>query len=161
MLITAALGLMAAVGGRGRAEEGSAEKWLDVENCDICKAMAENPALMKSVAWETHLIDNGALCVVTVPKEMMKDFEACGKKMEAAIEKAKSGEKMEFCGACESMGKLMEAGVKSKEIKIANGMIHLMTSDDPALVKQIHEHAKKTIEVQKEMAKEKPQTALR
>jgi hypothetical protein len=42
--------------------------------------------------------------------------------------------------------------VKEKEIQLTNGSIHMMTSDDPAIVAKIHAEADKAIEMQKQMA---------
>ena len=158
----AVLGLVAAWANPARADEQAAQDdpWAEMEKCDICKTMAENKELMQNTTWESHKIDAGALFVMTVPKEMKKDFDACCEKMEAAIQKAESGEKMELCGFCQSMGKLMQAGAKMEEVKTARGMIQLITSQDPAVVKMIHEHVDMAIEAQKQF-EQATKTALR
>jgi hypothetical protein len=129
----------------------------EMEKCDMCKHIAANPELMKNMTWETHKIDNGMLCVSTVPKEKMSDFQALNAKMKATMDKmtsdAATGKQPELCALCEGMAELMKSGaVKEKEIQLTNGSIHMMTSDDPAMVAKIHAEADKAIEMQKQMA---------
>lgn len=126
--------------------------WFDSAHCDVCKPWNENQQLMMSTKWETHLIKNGMLMVSVVPKDMMDDFQAVCKKCEAnhkAI--AAGGKEASMCGFCDAMGGLMQAGVKMEEVTTEFGKITLMTSDDAATVKKIHEVAKKSQEEAKKM----------
>jgi hypothetical protein len=136
-----------------------AEMKAEMEKCAFCKHIAANPALMEKMTWETHKIDNGMLCVSTVPKEMKSDFDALSAKMKATMEQlgpdAQQGQEPELCEICEDMAELMKEGVKEKTIELTNGSIHMMTSDDPATVAKIHAAADKAIEMQKEIAKQK------
>jgi hypothetical protein len=63
-----------------------------------------------------------------------------------------------LCGFCTSYSALVEAGAKVQEFETANGMVSLVTSDKPEVVKKIHEHAKRTIKEYESMmaSKEKP-----
>lgn len=128
----------------------------EMEKCAVCKHLAANPALLQNMSWETFKIDNGMLCVMSAPKEMKSELEALGQKMDAEMEKIKAdklaGKEVEVCALCASMGELMETGAKEQEIKTATGMIHLMTSADPAVVAKIHANADKAIAMQKQMA---------
>jgi hypothetical protein len=129
----------------------------EMEKCDMCKHIAANPELMQNMTWETHKIDNGMLCVSTVPKEKMSDFQALNAKMKSTMDKMKTdadaGKQPELCFLCEGMAALMKTGaVKEKEIQLTNGSIHMMTSDDPAMVAKIHAEADKAIDMQKQMA---------
>ena len=130
----------------------------DMEKCAVCKHLAANPALLQNMSWETFKIDNGMLCVMSAPKEMKSELEALFQKMEAEMERIKAdklaGKEVEVCALCASMGELMETGAKEQEIKTATGMIHLMTSADPAVVQKIHASADQAIAMQKHMASE-------
>jgi hypothetical protein len=127
----------------------------EMEKCAVCKSMAENPALMREMTWETHKIDNGMLCLTTVPKEMKKEFDAVSAKMMQAIAKVKAdetqGKEVELCHFCVTMGELMKLNAKQQHIETQTGAIHLCTSDDPAVVKKIHAMADKVIAEQKKM----------
>jgi hypothetical protein len=67
--------------------------WFDLENCAVCKCMGDAKALMDKMHWETHVIDNGALSICTVPADQMAELKKCHKEMKAAVEKIK-GERM-------------------------------------------------------------------
>jgi hypothetical protein len=135
----------------------------EMQKCAVCKHLADNPELMKNMVWETHKIDNGMLCLTTVPKEMKKDFDAVSEKMHQAIEQAqadaKEGKEVELCSFCMSMGELMKLPAKQQHIETKTGAIHMVTSDDPEVVKKIHEIADKAIAVQKKMQDERQRTA--
>ncbi len=119
--------------------------WFDLEHCPICKCMSSQKGLMESMKWETHVIDNGMISVSTIPADKKEAMAKCKKEMTAVLDKLKSGEKMELCGFCNSYGALVELGAKAQEIDTENGMISLLTSDKPEVVKKIQEHAKTTI----------------
>jgi hypothetical protein len=131
------------------------EMMAEMEKCAVCKHFAAKPELMKDMTWETHKIDNGMLCVTTVPKEQKAEFDALNKEMKVAIDEVKAasaaGKPAEVCHLCAGMGELMKAGAKEQEIAIPNGSLHLMTSNDPAVVSKIHAEADKAIAMQKEM----------
>jgi hypothetical protein len=135
----------------------------EMEKCAVCKYMAENPELMRQMTWETHKIDNGMLCLTTVPKQMKKEFDTVSAKMMQAIEKVKADEKqgkeVTLCHFCESMGELMKLSAKQQHIETETGEIHLFTSDDASLVKKIHAMADKAIAEQKKMKEQQERTA--
>jgi hypothetical protein len=129
------------------------EMMAEMKKCEMCKHIAADPGLMQNMTWETHKIDNGMLCVSTVPKEMKSQFDALSAKMESSMQKMKtSTEKPELCEICEGMSELVKSGAKEKEIELTNGSIHMLTSDDPSMVQKIHAEADKAIEMQKQMA---------
>jgi cell division FtsZ-interacting protein ZapD len=133
-----------------------AEITESMEKCDVCKHIAAKHELMKNMTWETHKIDNGMLCVSTVPKEKKSEFDALAKEMTTAIEEVKAakeqGQEVELCELCEGWAELIKAGAKEKEISLTNGSIHMITSDDPAVVAKIHAEADKAIEIQNQLA---------
>jgi len=144
--------------------ESEIEKMVtEMQKCSVCKHLADKPELMKNMIWETHKIDNGMLCLTTVPKDMKKDFDAVSEKMHQSIEQvkadAKEGKEVELCSYCASIGELMKLGAKQQHIETRLGAIFMVTSDDPATVKKIHEVADKAIAVQKEIAELHARTA--
>ena len=127
------------------------ENWFDMQNCEICKHMGKHMDIMQDIKWEAHLLSNGMLTIAVVPEKHKKVMDDVHKKMKGTIAKLESGEQMDLCGFCTTMGKLKMAGVESEELETAGGQIMVMTSDDPKAVEKIHKFAKRTIEEQKKM----------
>ena len=135
----------------------------EMQKCAVCKYMAENPELMKEMTWETHKIDNGMLCLTTVPKEMKKEFDTVSAKMMQAIAKLEAdpthAKEVQLCSFCRSMGELHKLNAKMQHIDTQTGAIHMSTSNDPAIVKKIHAMADKAIAEQKKMQQQEERTA--
>jgi len=158
-----AFALAAAWSGAVYAETGLEKMVTEMQKCEICKHLAEKPELMKNMIWETHKIDDGMLCLTTVAKDQRKEFEAVSEKMLRSIEQVKSdakeGKEVQLCSYCSSIGELMKSGAKQQHIKTRTGDIFMVTSDDPAVVKKIHEVADHAIAVQKQIAELHERTA--
>ena len=122
-----------------------ADEWFDMKNCAVCKSMGEHMDIMQHIKWETHLVNTGMMSVSIIPAEYQAVMKEAHEKMEATIEKLKSGEQMHLCGFCESYRKLMAQGAKSEDFETDAGHVSLLTSTDPQVVAQIHDHAKKTM----------------
>ncbi len=154
-IVGLAVGWSSAVFGEAQHDKLLAE----MEKCAVCKYMAEKPELMKDMVWETHKIENGMLCLTTVPKELKKDFDAVSEKMARAIEQVKAdapqGKQVELCSFCASMGEMMKLNAKQQHIETQRGAIHMVTSDDPAIVAKIHAFADKAIAEQKKMEQQR------
>src|SRR5262245_36090360 len=142
----------------GQAKQSNSQQdnmLAEMQKCAVCKYMAAKPELLKDMIWETHKIDNGMLCLTSVPKEMKKQFVEVSDKMMQAIEQVKAeqkqGKSVELCSFCVAMGDLMKLPTKQQHIETATGAIHLVTSDDPTVVKKIHAVADKAIAEQKKM----------
>lgn len=131
------------------------EMMKEMKDCAVCGVMASDPKLMKDMTWETHKIDNGMLCVASVPKEDKADFDAVHAKMMANIAKVKAemaqGKEVKVCSFCREMGELEKAGAKQQPIATQTGSVMLITSTDPSVVAKIHAHADKAIEMEKQM----------
>jgi hypothetical protein len=159
----AVVGLVVGWSSRACGQATHDKMLAEMEKCAVCKHLAENPELMKVMNWETHKIDNGMLCLTTVPKEMKKEFDAVSAKMMQAIEKVKGDQKegkpVELCSLCVTMGDLMHTTAKQQHIDVSTGAIHLCTSDDPGVVKMIHALADKAIANQKKMKEQQQRTA--
>jgi hypothetical protein len=164
ILSLVAVGLAVAWSSLLFAETAQEKMLAEMEKCAVCKYMAENPKLMKDMTWETHKIDNGMLCLTTVPKEMKKEFDAVSAKMMQAIGKLEAdptkAKEAELCSFCASMGELHKLNAKMQNIDTQTGAIHMATSDDPAIVKKIHAFADKAIAEQKKMQEQGERTAV-
>ena len=134
--------------------ETSAAPWFDLKTCEICKSMADHDDIMQHMKWETHLIPEGLLSVTVVPEEMKAKMGTAKKEMKATISRLESGEQVKCCGFCQSMGSLLQAGAKQKELSTVAGDITLITSTDARVVERIHAHAKRTIAEHKKMMNE-------
>ena len=153
MLVLSVLAVLVFVAGVVGAEEESA--WFDLENCAICKHMANEEGLIESMDWETHLIENGALTIIVVPESKVAAFERAEKQMHETGAMLHGGEKMHLCGFCQSFGMLMMSGANVEKVNGNAARVTLMTSADSEVVKKIQAHAQKTIdEYNKMMAAE-------
>jgi hypothetical protein len=163
IVLLAALGLVVTWSSLVFAETAQDKMLAEMEKCAVCKFMAEDPDLMKDMTWETHKIDNGMLCLTTVPKENKKEFDAVSAKMMQAIAKLEAdpahAKEAKLCSFCRSMGELHKLHAKMQHIDTQTGAIHMVTSDDPALVKKIHAMADKAIAEQKKMQQQEERTA--
>jgi hypothetical protein len=71
--------------------------------------------------------------------------------MEAVAKELESGKSLAMCGFCEAYGKLMTAGAKAKDVDGEFTSVSMVTSDDPEVIKQIHQVADRCIKEQKAM----------
>ena len=149
IIVLAALVVLGFVAGAVTAEEETA--WFDLHNCSMCKHMANEEGLVENTEWETHLIANGALSIITVAESHKAAFERAHKHMEEIGMKLHSGEQMPLCGFCQSYGMLMMSGAKVESVEGKTATVNLMTSTDAEVVKKIHAHAQKTIDEYKKM----------
>ncbi len=143
--LVVALFALALVGSTSICDD-SDKAWLDMQNCALCQPMAQNMDMMAHVTWENHKISNGSLSASVVPKEYAQRMDDLHEEMVAMGKRLEQGEAMKLCGFCDSHCELKEAGAKEELVKTDFGMIALLTSDDPELVKKIHAHSDKTNE---------------
>jgi len=120
--------------------------WFDLENCGMCKNMSAEEGLMEAMTWENHLTADGMMSVTVVAHGHEEAFKRSMENMEKTGQKMMAGEKMELCGFCSSYGNLAMAGATIENFETAAGHVGLVTSRDPAVIKQIHAHGQKTIE---------------
>lgn len=162
-MLTLALITVTTHGDHHKEKKGKA--WLDLENCVICQPMGQRMDMMAEVTWENHKIANGSLSASVVPAKYKGVMDKLHDQMKMTAEKVmKSGDLSKCCGFCTSYGELQAAGAKSEEIKTEFGVISLLTSDDPELVKKIHAHTDKTnaefakmVEAESQAESNKPQ----
>jgi len=122
------------------------EAWFDMEHCSFCKYLLEDPELLHHMSWEQYSISNGIISVTMVEPEYAKSFETCSGKMAKAGEEMMQGKQLPMCNSCMAMGKIMMKGPKSEQVKTKHGEIWMMTSDDPAVVKELQDWAKKNMD---------------
>ena len=158
LAVSTVLLMVASVSAQEEGEK-TETKWFDMEQCAVCKHMAQHKDMMQEVKWENHSIPNGMLSVTVIPENLKAPFNKAMASMEKTIAEMKAGKQMKCCGFCQSMGKLDGAGAKTIKIKTALGEITLVTSDDPKVVQAIHTHAKKTNEAHKQMMKQMQKTS--
>jgi hypothetical protein len=117
--------------------------WFDMENCEFCKHLVEDPGLLEHTHWETHKIDNGAVTIMSVDPEYRESYLKAGKAMAELGEKMMSGEvnpmSVRMCGHCMMYGQIMMAGAEMQEIRSEIADVSIMTADNPDVVKMIHQ----------------------
>ncbi len=125
--------------------------WFDMKNCEFCSNLCKDPHLLENMTWNHYDISNGLMSITTVKPEYRESYLEAQKAMQALGEEMMAGKKeVKMCGMCENYGKLSGLGAKVEVINAKEGDVVLMTSDNPEVVKLIHEHGQRTRE---EMAK--------
>ncbi|MBU1320606.1 MAG: hypothetical protein KKG33_06615 [candidate division Zixibacteria bacterium] len=142
-----ALGLALLFAAAGVAEDAP---WMDMQKCDMCRPLMEQPGLLEHTTWEHHNISNGVISITTVDPAFMPQYEMARAKMGEVGKKFETGEKVELCQMCTAMGTCFAKGLKAEMVQTKHGDVHMMTSDDPAVVAEIQAWAKRTND---EMAK--------
>jgi hypothetical protein len=127
----------------------------EMKNCAVCKVMAADPDLMKSMTYECHKIDAGMICVATVPKEQKEKYDSIQAKMKASVAQVKAdhaaGKEVHLCSFCKGVGELEQAGAKEETVETQTGSVFLVTATDPSVVAKIHTHADQAIAQMKAM----------
>jgi hypothetical protein len=129
------------------AVAGEKKPWIDMENCDFCKCLTKDPDLLDNMTWEYHDIDNGVLSITTVEPESKEAYLQAQKEMEELAMSMSTGKtQVTMCDHCHNYGKLMMAGARIEMIEAGAGYIMLVTSDDPEVIKMIHEFGQRNRE---------------
>jgi hypothetical protein len=122
------------------------EPWFDMENCSFCKNLATEPGLLDHMTWEQHNISNGMVSVTWVDEKYMDEYKTAYDNMEKVGKRLEAGEQLPMCQSCMTFGMLMMKGVKQESAKLTHGDVWIVTSDDPAVVKQIQDWATRNME---------------
>jgi hypothetical protein len=127
--------------------------WFDFENCAFCKNLSADPGLLEHTTWETHAIKSGMMTIMTIEPEYDDAMAKAEKAMNDLGMKIQAGEVnpmgLKMCGHCQKWGMLMMGGkVKMEEVRGHAARVSLSTSDDPAVVAQLHEIAERNAEEQ-------------
>ncbi len=124
--------------------------WFDMEHCEMCKPLTEQPGLLQNLTWEQHAIANGIVSVTTVREPFMKQYKDAQAKMAEVAKRLQAGEKVQLCPSCTAFGQCMMKGAKLETVETKHGDLMIATSDNPELVAEMQAWAKRSNE---EMAK--------
>jgi hypothetical protein len=122
------------------------QRWMEMDKCEICRPMAQEPELMENTIWEHHSISNGLVSVTTVKEDVKALYTKTHEKMAAAVSRVLAGEKVEQCVMCSSLSAIVAKGLKMDYINTWQGNIVIMTSDDPEVVAEIQAWGKRTMD---------------
>lgn len=141
LLLAPALAL--SVGSAVTAGEGS---WMDMGNCEMCKALTEeDPGLIKNMSWEYHDISDGLMSVSTVTPTYREHFRRASKRAEQVQTKLREGKDVKLCNMCIEYGSMLMSGkVKVEHVNTLNGNVDLTTSDDPEMIGRIKKWGERT-----------------
>jgi hypothetical protein len=126
--------------------------WFDMEKCAMCSNLASQPGLLEHMGWDHYKISNGLMSVTTCPEEYKETYAKAMAAMKAVQEKMEAGEKVYLDGFCTAYGELMMAGAKREMIETPTGNIVLLTSNDPKVIKKIHDFGQRTMDELAKMA---------
>ena len=115
--------------------------WFDMENFAMCKNISSQPGLMEAMKWEVHKIDNGMLLVANIPENMDGAWKKAMAGMDATKKELESGKQLQLCGFCQAFGKAIQDGAQEENVDGSFSKIQLITSDDPEVIKQLHDIA--------------------
>jgi hypothetical protein len=129
----------------------SGEKpWFDNEHCAMCTNMMANKDLMRNMSWEQHNIANGIVSITTVDKKYLDAYRAAHAEMNKTAMRLQQGEPLELCGSCTALGMCLMKGAHQDYVETSTGDVWIVTSDDPEVVTELQNWAKRNTE---EMAK--------
>ena len=123
------------------ADEGS---WFDMQNCEMCKYLMEDPELLNHMAMEHHNISTGLVSITRVDPEFVDSYLKAQQGMTVTSGKLMKGEPVRLCNMCKSLGDLIAAGAKRDVVESENSYIVVMTSDKPEVVTEIHTWGERT-----------------
>ena len=124
--------------------------WYDMKNCEFCKPWS-TPEMMKNCTFDQVECASGVLTVISFPESFRPSYKAASAQMDAISKKAATGEKIQMCGSCETMGSFFMRGAKMEEIPTKSGVVLLMTASDSTLVGDMHKWAQRNADEEKKM----------
>ena len=124
--------------------------WFDMQNCVFCKPWMET-GLMKVMQDNQYPMSNGVVTVSTVPATRMADYKKVCGQMDALGKRAMSGEKLQMCQSCETMGSFFARGAKMEQIWTKDGSVSMLTSSDSTLVADMQKWAQRNMDERKKM----------
>jgi len=135
-----------------QAEEGA--KWLDPQNCHFCKPLTETEGLMEHVGGENYKIADGMVSVTTFAPEWKDKAQVASAAMKKLWDEYDPAVEVYMCGMCRAWTQLPMDKIKMENIQFSGGELGLSTSDDPAIVAQMHEIVDKTTAAMASMMEE-------
>ena len=131
---------------------GDERPWMDMKNCEFCKAFTAEKGLMEHMTKEYHATACGVTTVTYVDKEYNDAFGRAMSTCNTLAEGMKKGEKHTTCQYCETMGSFMMAGAKQDDFTSRGAMVSVFSSTDPAVIAKMHDWCKKTNDAMASMA---------
>lgn len=120
------------------------EPWFDMQNCEMCKHLMEDPELLNHMAMEHHNISAGLVSVCRVDPEYVDSYLKAQQSMMETSGKLMKGEPIRLCNMCKSLGDIIAAGAKRDVVESGNSYIVVTTSDQPEVVEKIHAWGERT-----------------
>jgi hypothetical protein len=151
LVVLLPVAILALVGIATKAEEGA--KWLDPQGCYFCQPLSETEGLMDNLGWESHKIKNGMVQVVTYKPEWQEKYKAACGEMQKRWKEYDPAKQYHLCGLCQAWQQIPLDKVAWEDVKFNGGEISIGTSEDSAIVAQMHVIADKTCAAMDEMMK--------
>jgi len=122
------------------------KEWFDMESCDMCRPLTENPELLMNITWEQHNISNGIVSVTTVEKDYVEVYRKAHSEMGEVGASMEKGNHTELCGMCTNLVGMMMKGVEQEGVVTTHGDVWILTSKDPLVVADLQKWASKNKE---------------
>jgi hypothetical protein len=123
------------------ADEGS---WFDMQNCEYCKHLLEDPQLMNNMTWEHKSISNGMISIAKVQPAYLESYKKARAKMDAVSQRIMGGENVHICNMCKGMLSIQKAGANMNLVESDNVFIAVTTAENPEVVGMIHSWGERT-----------------
>jgi hypothetical protein len=124
--------------------------WYDMKNCEFCNPWT-TPEMMKNMTSDQVACASGVITILTFPESLRPSYKAASAQMNALSAKAATGQKIQMCGSCETMGSFFMRGAKMEEIPTKSGVVLMMTASDSTLIGDMHKWAQRNAEEEKKM----------
>jgi hypothetical protein len=120
------------------------EPWFDMQNCEMCKYLLEDPELLNNLTHEHHAISAGQVSICRVKPDYVNSYLQAQQGMMETGKRLMKGEQVQLCNMCKSLGDLIASGVKRDVIESGDTYIVVTTSAEPEVVKKIHAWGERT-----------------
>jgi hypothetical protein len=150
LCVPAVLIAVLAVAGAAIAGPADEKPWFDSQICAFCKQMTDQPGLIEHFQMEYHNVGGGLVSVAYLDADYWDEYEKASQGMMAVAKEMESGKTVPMCGHCEKIGELMMKGVKMEQVKSEKCIIHIYSTQDPAMVQEVHAFGDRCV---KEIAK--------
>lgn len=127
--------------------------WFDMKKCIFCQKLSDHDGLLDHMKWEHHIISDGCMSVTVVDDDYTDEYKTAMDEMMKVGTELSQGKIADpyMCGHCQAYGALIMKGVKMESVETSVGDIMMITSDDPALQKEIKAYAEHTMKAMQEM----------
>ena len=155
LIVLLPFAILALIGIAIQAQEPAAPKWLDPANCYFCQPLTQTEGLMDNMTWENHNITNGTVSIVTYAPEWKDKYKSAATEMMKRWQTYDPAKPQPMCGLCAAWTKMPMDKMTTEKIEFKSGELEISTSNDSAVVAQMHEINNKTCAAMDEMKKAK------